>query len=100
MGQQQTIGKTATTVLQVNGRLTVTYHDTAVVVADDTTIILDTGGWFTATTKTRMNQTSAQFGLGFKVYQKRGEWFVDTNGTTIPFVGDFARFPAQSGESS
>ena len=51
-------------------------------------IILDTGGWFTPTTKTRMNQTSNAFGLGFQVYQKNYEWFADYNGKTYEFTKD------------
>ncbi len=92
MSRNDTIGKTATTVKQRDGVLTVTYHATDVVVASPTTVKLDTGGWFTKTTKTRMNQASAQFGLGYTVYAKRGSWFVDTNGTTVPFNGNTVEF--------
>ena len=88
MGQQHKVGKTATTVKTVDGITTVRYHATDVVRFDATTIKLDTGGWTTATTKTRMNQTSAQFGLGYSVYQKFGMWFVKINGKIVKFDGD------------
>lgn len=88
MAQQHTIGKTNTTVKTIMGETTVTYYETAVVRFDDTTITLDMGGWNSATTKTRMNQTSHQFDLGYTVYQKRGDWFVDFKGRySIPFDG-------------
>lgn len=35
-----------------------------------------------------MNQASNQFGLGYSVYQKKGEWFVDYKGTTHKFDKD------------
>lgn len=88
MTQQHTIGKTSTTVRTIKGETIVTYHSTVVVRFDAQTITLDTGGWNSKTTKTRMNQTSSQFDLKFRVYQKRGSLFVDFNGTTIAFDGE------------
>ncbi len=87
MAQQHTIGKSNTTVKTVNGVTTVTYHATAVVRFDAKTITLDTGGWNTVTTKTRMNQTSNQFDLGFTVYQKDGIWSVHFKGANLTFDG-------------
>jgi hypothetical protein len=92
MSRNDTVGTHRTTVTQREGVLIVTYHATAVVVASPSIIRLDTGGYFTRTTKVRMNQASVQFDLGYKVYQNRGSWFVDTNGTTIPFDGDSVEF--------
>ncbi len=69
------------------------YHRTAVVTCRaDGAIILDSGGWRTATTKLAMNQASAQGRLGFTVYAKRGEWFVsvDTRAESIPFFDGMA----------
>ena len=89
MSQQHTVGKTATTVSGNRyGDLTVTYHSTNVVQVVGNKITLDTGGWKTATTKTRMNQASNQYGLGFKVRQVDGEWFVDHGTTTTIFLGN------------
>lgn len=69
-----------TSVMCTNGIGTVVYHSTPIVTWDRTrrTVTLDSGGWRTATTKTKMNQTSQEFDLGFCVYQRRGNWFVDT----------------------
>jgi len=77
MTQTQTIGKTATTVKHDRyGFSTVTYHETDVVTFTSEKVTLDSGGWHTVTTKNRMNQTSAQFNLGFTVSQVKGLWFV------------------------
>jgi hypothetical protein len=85
MAQQSTIGKTATTIAtDAEGIMRVTYHSTPVVtIYPSGRIDLDTGGWFTPTTKTRMNQASNQFGLRFYVYQKDSRWYVDVDGRTI-----------------
>ena len=91
MAQTHTIGKGNTTVQTVNGFTVVTYHSTAVVIFDDKTITLDTGGWFSKTTKSRMTQASNQFDLGFRVYAKGGTWFVDFKGTTVEFDGNVVK---------
>lgn len=85
MAQQGRLGKTATTAATENGTTRVTYHSTVVVAFDDKNIKLDSGGWLTPTTKTRMNQASNQFGLGFHVYQVNGSWFVMKDGEKIKF---------------
>lgn len=86
----QQVGSTATKILQQvdqDGHWTaVRYHWTDVVRWNTNgKIILNHGGYMSATIKTRMNQASNQFGLGFTVWQKNYEWFVDVDGKTIPF---------------
>lgn len=78
MGTMNRIGKTATSIERKQGGLvSVRYHSTEVVrVAADGTVTLNTGGWRTATTKARMNQAANEFGLGYMVYQEKGDWFV------------------------
>lgn len=41
-------------------------------------ITLNHGGYMTKTTKDRLNQVSNVLGLGFKVHQSKGDWFVTT----------------------
>lgn len=55
--------ETATTVTDDS----VTYHQTRVAHYDrsEGVITLDTGGWFTATTKRRMNQALEHWGFGY-----------------------------------
>lgn len=63
-----------------------TYHSTAVVqVNPDGSIVLDSGGWKTSTTKNAMNQASNQDRLGFRVFAKDFEWFVNWRGNALPF---------------
>lgn len=80
------IGSHETTVSTEQGITRVTYHQTAVVKYGNGNITLNSGGWMTPTTKKRMNQTSETFGLGFKVFQKAGAWFVDYKGNTLDFA--------------
>ena len=88
MSQLQTIGKHATTVVRSEQETHVTYHNTKVVSFDHENIILNTGGWKTPTTKIRMNQTSNEYDLGYRVFQHEYEWFVDYKTITRPFEGD------------
>jgi hypothetical protein len=85
MGQQQKLGKHKTNVRQENGVTIIRYHKTDIIQFDDNRIVLDTGGWNTATTKSRMNQASNQFGLGYHVYQEDYSWYVDYKGFRHPF---------------
>ena len=39
-------------------------------------ITLDSGDWRTVTTKARINQVASQYGLGFRVTQDKGKWWV------------------------
>lgn len=86
MAQTHTIGSAATNVFSEGGFTKVLYHRTVLVKFQTARIILNSGGWRTATTKTRMNQTSNQYGLEFHVFQKDFDWFVTFRGETIPFV--------------
>jgi hypothetical protein len=74
-----------TLVLSDRKRTRVLFHDTPVVTFDERTIELDSGGWWTRTTKVRMNQASQEFGLGFRVFQKQNKWFVEFQQETLPF---------------
>ena len=89
MAQSQRVSGVATSIrTDSDGYTCVRYHQTDVVRFKGERIILNTGGWFTATTKLRMNQASNQFGLGFRVYQKNHEWFVSLrDGRVFPFDG-------------
>lgn len=85
MPQTGTIGKTATTIYTDNGFTNVKYHQTNVVKFSPEKIILNSNGWNTATTKNRMNQTSNQFDLGYRVFQKDYSWYVDFKGETFDY---------------
>ena len=91
MAQMYEVGKHATTIATgEDGKTRVTYHSTIVVEFDNEIVTLNTGGWETVTTKTRMNQTSNKFRLGYQVYQKNYQWYIWFPGTDreeIPFEG-------------
>ena len=87
MPQISRLGRTATTVhANDHGEMVVTYHSTAVVTFTEKKVKLDSGGWRTATTRTRMNQAANQFGLPYNVFQKASEWFVSVGDKVIPFT--------------
>ena len=77
-----------TRVLTDEEKTRVFFHDTPVVTFDEKTIDLDHGGWRTRSTKVRMNQASQEFGLGFRVFQKEHDWFVDFHDETHLFDAD------------
>lgn len=69
-----------------NKTKSVIYHTTKVVTFGDDTITLRTGGWKSKTTKQKMNQTSNQFHLGYRVFQRGDKWFVILpKGDVLPF---------------
>lgn len=99
MAQQHTVGKHATTIVNNEQVLIVTYHETVIVEYDrgDGTVVLDNGGYvskhsrngrltYYQSTFNRLNQVSSQFGLGYHVYGKDGEmWALLPDGTEVMF---------------
>jgi hypothetical protein len=99
------IGTTATRVQESpDGSRSLWYHDTEVVRVKGPWVVLRTDGYWTVTTKTRMNQASNQWGLGFKVSQFCGVWRVtcwSPSGVFLSehsFKGEGIRFNWQTGE--
>lgn len=87
MAQTRKLGTRSTSIYtDPYGDTVVVYHQTEVVRFNASRIILNSGGWRTVTTKTRMNQAANQFGLGFRVSQKKGIWTVRMpGGFILPF---------------
>jgi hypothetical protein len=85
MPQTMQVRGVATTTYFEDGMTTIRYHACPVVRFTHEVIVLRCDGWFTNTTKTRMNQASNQYGLGYHVWQKDFTWFVDYKGETIKF---------------
>lgn len=101
MSQTHTIGKHETTVkTDANGVVRVTYWSTPVVTIDGDYVTLRSDGWHTATTKLRMNQTSSQFDLGFRVFQKNHQWFVDMPNGEIITYWDHITFPRRGASAN
>lgn len=86
MSQTHTVGSHKTTVAIEDDFAVVTYHSTQVVKWNDSQIVLNTGGHRTTTTKLRMNQASNQYNLGYRVYQKAFNWFVEYHGEVHEFT--------------
>jgi len=99
MSQTHTPRGVATSVRSEDGWTHVRYHLTDVVSFKRDFVILRTGGWFTATTKLRMNQAANAFGLGFAVAQERGEWAVYAHKHLIRFNGDSTLVLRRTGAS-
>jgi len=85
MSQSQKVRGVATSVEKRDGWMVVRYHSTDVVRFNSQSIILDSGGWSTFTTKARMNQASNEFDLGYQVWQKDFVWFVSWKGEELEF---------------
>ncbi len=80
--------KLANTVVQTddNGVARVFLHGNQIAEIGEGFIQMWDGGWQSVTTKSRLNAILAENGLpGERVFQKDFEWFVNMNGTTIPF---------------
>jgi hypothetical protein len=88
MARQDKIGSHKTSISVVDGFTVITYHWTPVVKIENQSrkVILNSGGFHTNTTKTRMNQASNQFDLGYTVFQKDFEWYVDYKGQILNFT--------------
>lgn len=98
-GQTQTLGTHRTAFNIKNGVLSVIYHQTEVVKANlnKGIVVLDSGGYLTNTTKTRMNQASNQFDLGYRVVQKNFEWFIQLeNGKVLKFKDNLKFSPRRA----
>ena len=67
---------------------TIVLHRTAIAVYDHNTqaLKLNTGGWQSVTTKSRLNAILDQVMYGARVYQKNFDWFLSYNNQTYDFM--------------
>ena len=79
MSQTQKVSKNNTKISIENGFTIIRLYNTDIVKFNDKQIILNSGGYETVTTKTRMTQASNQYNLGYNVYQEKGKWYVSYN---------------------
>jgi hypothetical protein len=73
MVQTHTISRNNTVVVPGSDYTAVILHQTEIVRVFPDRVELDTGGWLTTTTITRINQTANQMRLGFSVSRKGGK---------------------------
>ena len=66
---------------------TIVLHRTAIAVYDhkNQALKLNTGGWATVTTKSRLNAILDEVKYGCRVFQKNFDWFVSYNDQTASF---------------
>lgn len=72
----------ATTV--INDEQHFILHSTSIVIKKSDSIILNSNGYMTNTTKNAMNEVG-KF-LNFSVYQKNKKWYVIYNGETLDYT--------------
>lgn len=75
MPQQSKLSKHNTKILHEGLNTVIVLYSTRIVTITPESVILNTGGYNTATIKTRMNQAAHQFHMNYHVYSKKGEWF-------------------------
>ncbi len=97
MNSQKTIAYN-TWVEKDGDHVRVIYYKTAVVTFNKAEIRLNTGGWWTRSTKDRMNRVSQKFDLGFRVFEKEKQWWVEYQNETYRFETEKVRIDRQSGE--
>ena len=66
---------------------TVVLHKTAIAVYDHNTqaLKLNTGGWHSVTTKSRLNAILQGLIVGASVFQKNFDWYLNYNNQTVDF---------------
>ena len=67
---------------------TIVLHRTAIAVWDDKNqaLKLNTGGWYSVTTKSRLNAILDQLITGARVFQRDFNWFLSYNNQTHDFM--------------
>jgi len=87
----KTVGRHKTTIFKDKERnmTGVKLYNSIVLRFDDDVIELNTEGFFTLLTRTRMNQASNQFKLGYWIEEdENGEWFARYKGKKVLFDGE------------
>jgi len=66
---------------------TIVLHRTAIAVYDHNTqaLKLNTGGWYSVTTKSRLNAILSELIVGARVFQRDFNWFLNYNNVTHDF---------------
>lgn len=77
--------KAATRISDGPRYVTARYHNTDIITIDKVsdTVILNSGGYRTLTTKKRMNEVMEDFGISVRVFQRKYDWFVRVSGNAV-----------------
>lgn len=71
-----------------DGEIAIYLHDNKIASIYKRVLTIDSCGWDTLTTKSRLNAILWFFGLG-SIFQKNFQWFIQTETETIPFNGSY-----------
>jgi len=87
------IGKTGTTIREReeeegDTEVTVEYRGTPVVTFNSSVIVLNTGGWYSATTSRRMNEVAREYELEYRVFRRVGRYYCEYGNKLYSFLGD------------
>ena len=91
MSQTQKISRNNTAILSSDdGSKSVILHSTEIVRwnPEKRTLRLNSGGWFTVTTRTRMNQALNEWGIPGGVSFAGGRPIYVRDGASVPFTGN------------
>jgi len=75
-------------------------YETDIVTWDKKSIILNTGGFDTNTTRKYMNKVSVDFNLDFKVTKRAGVNIVEYKGKEVKFKGNILKLKGVKNEKS
>jgi len=91
----RTVDRNTLIVEMPDGSIGLKFHRTVILTYNvDGTMTVDSGGYRTSTTKERMNQALPD---GFRIFAKRGTWYVDApNGETYEFQDGYKVIPASA----
>ena len=89
-----------TVIFKEENKRKVVFHETVVVSHDlqNGEIKINSGGWRTSTTKSRINAYFKEYVKGFiRLYQSKWEWFIEDNDNVYPFKDGMKFKPLSDG---
>lgn len=79
-------------------RRTVVYYETPIVAFDEKEIVLNTGGYWTRSTQSRMNWVSREYDLDYRIQAKGDKWIVIYQDQEQPFTDEVIRIKRKTGK--
>ena len=79
-------GNTRVTFSPESNESHVYLYDRRIASVGEDYVRLYSGGFQTATTKSRLNSLLIEHGCQDRVYQRGGRWYVESEGTVLPFT--------------
>lgn len=76
-----------------DGRIFYVHHTTPTVMIDRGVATLQTGGWYTVTTRQKINQVLKLNNFDGQIYQRQYTWYLDRTGGEEPFFDGMKVYP-------